>query len=767
MDPRHKPSPSISDDPLPLSTMSPNIQPDHATRRQSSQPDSPKPSAKQEAYRAMIKDFKKVDVNARISSGQFGQVPAPYAVGISSDETDKTPLTELAQQQPNVVDDSVPTGSPNLKDDDDPNPLGIDLNDAPAAHMTQQESEKALRDLVEGMYEGDMDGVDVDAVMPEGLSCKLLPHQVTGVNWMRSREEGKKKGGILADDMGFGKTVQSIALISAHRQTEKGAPKTTLVVCPLALKDQWVNEVEQKSDLSVILYHGNKRHQIAHKLHKYRVVITTYDVVSSDWPDPKKTARAAHGSSEEDQLSDSGTKKPRRTRTKKSQPSPLFTKPDGSPMKFWRIILDEAHIIKNRNSQKAKACFQLAGVYKWCLTGTPIQNGVEDLFPLLRFIGASVKPFNEYAEFQHRILKPMKDSRGKQAIVKIQALLKIILLRRSKDSKDKNGNPILKLPGKEVILVQTPFRTKEESEFYQTVQERMAARMAKISAEGDVKRSYITILTLILRMRQATLHPSLGSNEADAESLEVTDPKTSSNVEDLEDKVDDLANMMSGMGVKQSEAKCSICLEVLPPELAGEAHCTSCSRQIRLSTLFEGMYTSTKISRLLELLDEIKSEDLNKPKKTIVFSQFTSFLNLVEPFIKKAGHGYTRYDGAKSADEKAYALQRIKSDPECTVLLISLKCGSVGLNLTCCSRVILMDPWWNPAIESQAFDRSHRFGQREDVKCYKLTIADTIEDRILELQEKKQSLANQALGTEAAKKMNKLSVAEILYLFGK
>ncbi|WAR53304.1 hypothetical protein PtB15_2B735 [Puccinia triticina] len=704
-----------------------------------------KPSAKQEAYRAMVKDMEKISIKARATSGQIGTGPPPQRVG-----------------QP-----FGPADQSGKLDDPEANPLGIDMSDGPREFMTQQQSEDALRELVEGMYDGDMDGVDVEAAMPDGLSCKLLPHQVVGVNWLKSREEGKKKGGILADDMGFGKTVQSIALISAHKQLEKGAPKTTLVVCPLALKDQWVDEVEQKSDLSVILYHGPKRHQIAHKLHKYRVVVTTYDVVSSEWQNPKKAGQTPGGSSDdEDELSDGpGGKKSKAKGKKKAKPCPLFTKEDGSPMRFWRIILDEAHVIKNRNAQKTKACFELRGTYKWCLTGTPIQNGVEDLFPLLRFIGPSVKPFNDYAQFQEKILKPMKSSNGKGAIVKIQALLKIILLRRSKESRDKAGNPILKLPGKELILLRTPFRTSEESQFYQSVTERMADRMAKISASGDVQRSYITILTLILRMRQATLHPALGSDKADADNLEATDAKNTSTVEDLEDKVDELAAQIGGMGVTQAQAKCTICLEVLPAEAADAAHCVACARQLRLAKTFEGMQSSTKVARLLELLDEIQAEDPKTPKKTIVFSQFTSFLNLIEPFIKKAGYGYTRYDGAKSADEKTRALDKIKSDPKCTVLLISLKCGSVGLNLTCCSRVILMDPWWNPSIETQAFDRSHRFGQRDDVKCYKITIADTIEDRILELQEKKQSVANQALGTEAAKKMNKLSVAEILYLF--
>ncbi|KAG0140768.1 hypothetical protein CROQUDRAFT_664734 [Cronartium quercuum f. sp. fusiforme G11] len=656
--------------------------------------------------------------------------------------------------------------------DEDTNPLGLDLTTAEGQvteYMSPQNAEDALRELVEGMYEGDMDGVDVDAAMPEGLNCKLLPHQVVGVNWMRSREEGKKRGGILADDMGFGKTVQSIALMSAHPQPTKGQPKTTLVVCPLALKDQWVDEIGQKSDLSVILYHGPKRANIAHKLHKYRVVVTTYDVVVSDWPDPKKIAERDLGLVNDEDSDDLSTttkkKKTKSTRTRKPKPSPLFVTESGEPMKFWRIILDEAHTIKNRNSQKARASCQLNATYRWCLTGTPIQNGIEDLYPLLRFIGPSTKPFYEFTHFNEHILKPMKGNQGKRAIVKIQALLKIILLRRSKDSKDKDGNPILKLPGKEVVLVRTAFRDPREETFYTSVEERMAERMKKMAEDGAIQRSYIAILTLILRMRQATLHPSLGSEKANLDNLEVADPKEKTPPDDMEEKVDDLADLMGGLGVKQNAPACAICLEVLPAELLPGTHCVDCVRRLKMAETFEGMQSSTKVSRLLELLDEIAEESPKKPKKTIVFSQFTSFLDLIEPFVKKAGHGYTRYDGAKSADEKTAALDQIKNDPNCTVLLISLRCGSVGLNLTCCSRVVLMDPWWNPSIESQAFDRAHRFGQREDVKCYKITIADTIEDRILKLQEDKQSIANQALGTEAAKKMNKLSAAQIMYLF--
>lgn len=179
----------------------------------------------------------------------------------------------------------------------------------------------------------------------------------------------------------------------------------------------------------------------------------------------------------------------------------------------------------------------------------------------------------------------------------------------------------------------------------------------------------------------------------------------------------------------------------------------------------------TKISEMVKILlspgddtDEEK-EPMLPPRKTIVFSQFTSMLTLVEPVLQQHGIKYVRYDGSMSNRAREEALNRLRTDAETRVLLCSLKCGALGLNLTVASRVVLLDLWWNPAIEEQAIDRVHRIGQMRPVLVYRLVVRDTVEERILALQDKKRQLASGALGDKNKALMNKLSLDDIAYLF--
>lgn len=149
------------------------------------------------------------------------------------------------------------------------------------------------------------------------------------------------------------------------------------------------------------------------------------------------------------------------------------------------------------------------------------------------------------------------------------------------------------------------------------------------------------------------------------------------------------------------------------------------------------MLSSAKIDKMLEILDETAHET-DRQDKTIVFSQFTSMLSMLEKPLKNRGHKYLRYDGSMDVRQRAETVNKFFDDPQITVLLVSTKCGSLGLNLTCANRVILLDVWWNPAIENQAIDRVHRIGQTKAVDVHRIFINDTIEDRILMLQKKKQ-----------------------------
>ena len=167
--------------------------------------------------------------------------------------------------------------------------------------------------------------------------------------------------------------------------------------------------------------------------------------------------------------------------------------------------------------------------------------------------------------------------------------------------------------------------------------------------------------------------------------------------------------------------------------------------------------TSAKIQRLLKILHRESSTH-----KFIVFSQFTSMLDLIEPFLKRDGLIFTRYDGSMRNDLREASLERLRNNTRTRILLCSLKCGSLGLNLTAASRVVILEPFWNPFVEEQAIDRVHRLNQTQKVVVYKLTIANTVEARILELQEKKRALANAAIEGKA---VAKLSMKDILNLF--
>jgi len=233
---------------------------------------------------------------------------------------------------------------------------------------------------------------------------------------------------------------------------------------------------------------------------------------------------------------------------------------------------------------------------------------------------------------------------------------------------------------------------------------------------------------------------------------------------------------------------CAVC-QVSLPKGHGNNHCNECSNTVvkiakRKSVLTGApgrradeesdlLPSSAKIKKLLELLDSIHDRTKDKldeegrkvpPQKTIVFSQFTSMLDLIEPFLHSAGIRYCRYDGSMPPAKREEALSQIRNSKRTQVILISFKAGGTGLNLTACNNVILVDLWWNPALEDQAFDRAHRLGQKLPVWIYKLTVLDTVEQRILELQEKKRDLAMAALsGGKLAK--GGLRMEELLDLF--
>ncbi|GAA6004431.1 hypothetical protein JCM10207_000724 [Rhodosporidiobolus poonsookiae] len=331
------------------------------------------------------------------------------------------------------------------------------------------------------------------------MNVTLLPHQIIGVAWMKEQEESKHYGGILADEMGLGKTVEAIANCLV---TESNDPheKTNLLVAPVALLEQWRAEIEEKVEKdywSVCIYHGPERKKLTKKkLLKYDWVLTSYNTLVGEYPNEdgalakaKKMAKK-EGGDVEDYL-------------EFGERGPLLQ------IDWFRIILDEAQNIRNRNTQISKAVADLSSIYRWTLTGTPVTNTLGDLFPLLRFL--QIKPFYEWKTFREAVVyfeKKDPNIAGRKA----QAILRSCMLRRKKDSK-LDGKELISLPKKDIDLHEIEF-SEEEREIYTMIETRAQAKFNKFLKAGTVLKNYAHVLVLLLRLRQVCFHPSL---VADAE----------------------------------------------------------------------------------------------------------------------------------------------------------------------------------------------------------------------------------------------------------
>ncbi|KAG0285547.1 hypothetical protein BGZ96_010207 [Linnemannia gamsii] len=683
--------------------------------------------------------------------------------------------------------------------------------------LTVAEAEKELRDLLANIQAAEEEIAPQDRTgTPEGMaaSIALLEHQKIGLTWLQKMEEGTNRGGILGDDMGLGKTIQSIALIVSrpsepidnpvfwdNKVTYYHAPppeklvwtKATLVVAPVALMYQWAEEIRTKTQpglLKVHIHHTSSKITDPEMLRRYDVIITSSTTLAGD----------------------AGDNNPRKRR------------PIGALFKahFHRVILDEAHIIKNKSTKASLACAALASTYRWCLTGTPIQNHVNELYSLIRFL--DIRPYCDWDEFRNKISNPMKKQlQYGTAMQRVQALLKAVCLRRTKTSVV-DGKPILNLPDRNVEIVHAPF-SHDESAFYHALENRIRDRFNAYVKAGTVMKNYSNILVLLLRLRQACCHPHLIKDfdkvtEVDAPQgqkahVEVLlDNLLQDIIRRLVEREDDIRECPICMDIGEESVILSACGHIycracisdfLTRQEEDDRKCPECRRPAKLQncipvTDFNARYnkppsadpkgkgraeddmgddgleapldiavpgelddwiSSSKIDRMLEVVRDV----IARREKVIVFSQFTSLLRLIENPLNQEGIKYLTYDGSMTAFERNEAVQRMTHDPSYGVMLISLKCGSLGLNLTIANHVVIMDPWWNPALENQAIDRVHRIGQRKNVFVHRLCIPDSVEDRILALQAKKKALADGVLGEGDVPKLAKLGMQELMFLF--
>ncbi|XP_040999651.1 DNA repair protein RAD5B [Juglans microcarpa x Juglans regia] len=581
------------------------------------------------------------------------------------------------------------------------------------------------------------------------------------------------RGGILADAMGLGKTVMTIALILArpgrgchvnhecstatadgteitksnkdsHIKASSKANGGTLIVCPMALLGQWKDELETHSkpeSISIFVHYGGSRAS-PKVIAEHNVVLTTYGVLTAAYKNDSENS--------------------------------IFHR-----VSWYRVVLDEAHTIKSWKTQGAQAAFSLSSHCRWCLTGTPIQNNLEDLYSLLCFL--HVEPWCNWAWWNKLIQKPYEngDPRGMKLI---KAILRPLMLRRTKESKDKEGRPILVLPPTDIQIIECE-QSEAEHDFYDALFKRSKVQFDQFVAQGKVLHNYANILELLLRLRQCCNHPFLVMSRADSQKYTDLSKlarrflETNSNSTTTKQTVPTHAYVEEVVeGIRRGEnTECPICLEYADdPVLTPCAHkmcrecllsswrtptsglCPICRQLLKKIDLIacpsenqfwvdveKNWKESSKVSGLLECLERIKRT--GSGEKSIVFSQWTSFFDLLEIPLKRRGIGFLRFDGKLVQKQREWVLKEFSETKEKMVLLMSLRAGGVGLNLTAASNVFLMDPWWNPAVEEQAIMRIHRIGQKRTVCVRRFIVKDTVEERMQQVQARKQRMIAGAL----------------------
>ncbi|CAN8245081.1 unnamed protein product [Cochlearia groenlandica] len=605
----------------------------------------------------------------------------------------------------------------------------------------------------------------------------------------------------------------------------RGRPAAgTLVVCPTSVMRQWADELRKKVssevNLSVLVYHGSNRTKDPHELAKYDIVVTTYAIVSMEVPkqplidndDEEKNGSHDGGATGAGFCSNKKRKYPPDSQKKGSKKKKIVESLSGplAKVSWFRIVLDEAQSIKNYKTQVARACWGLRAKRRWCLSGTPIQNSIDDLYSYFRFL--KYDPYSSYVLFCDAIKNPIARTPVK-GYQKLQAILKTVMLRRTKGSFI-DGKPIISLPPKSIELRKVTF-TEEERDFYSNLEQDSRDQFQEYKEAGTVKQNYVNLLLMLLRLRQACDHPLLVNGEYSSTWESSLEFATKQNLSG-----DSLA-ICGICNDAPDDAVVSVCGHVFCKQcfyerLTGDNHhcpLANCNARLKLDNAMpcvrdrptsthvktvdscseEVPYVSSKIKAALEILESIArpqaSADVNPishkredsslavtdisvgpvkvvGEKAIVFSQWTKMLDLVEASLIRSNIQYRRLDGTMSVSARDKAVQDFNTIPEISVMIMSLKAASLGLNMVAACHVLMLDLWWNPTTEDQAIDRAHRIGQTRPVSVVRFTVEDTVEDRILALQQKKRMMVASAFGEdEKGSRQSHLTVEDLSYLF--
>ena len=504
--------------------------------------------------------------------------------------------------------------------------LGL-VNDLAGGEMAEVTINRKLQKLM------DFDQLE-DVAQPECFSGSLRPYQQAGYNWFHFLKHFHF-GGCLADDMGLGKTIQTLALLQKHKEiTEaEGGSSTSLVIMPTSLIYNWLNEAKKFAPkLRLMVHTGTFRYKSAEVFANYDVVITTYGITRIDVE--------------------------------------LFKN-----YFFDYVILDESQNIKNPSSKSYQSVKQLKSRYKLILSGTPVENSVNDLWTQMSFINPGLLGSQQY--FVNEFVNPIEKKKDEEKARKLQALIKPFVLRRTKEQ------VATELPPKTENLFYCQM-SEEQSSVYEEVKSEYRNELLRSLEDGTFAKTQIQVLQGLTKLRQIANHPYMIDQNYEGDS----------------GKFENVTHT--------------------------------------LSTVLDGGH------------------------KVLIFSQFVKQLGIYRNYFEEQKIPYVYLDGA--TQNRGDVVKQFQEDKNTRVFLISIKAGGVGLNLTEADYVFILDPWWNPAVEQQAIDRTHRIGQTKNVFIYKFITKDTVEEKILALQQRKLSMSRALITTEESfiKSLSADDIKEIL-----
>ncbi|MCG9736573.1 DEAD/DEAH box helicase [Shewanella insulae] len=485
-----------------------------------------------------------------------------------------------------------------------------------------------------------------ELVVPKGLNAELRPYQMDGVAWLQFiKQQGF--GGILADDMGLGKTLQTLCSILMDKQA--GVCKApVLVIAPTSLLSNWQREIAQFTpSLTSFVWSGRARHDNEQALKDVDVLITSYGILAQD--------------------------------------AERLTQ-----LNWHQVILDEAQTIKNSRSRITKLVNRLQTRHRLCLTGTPMENHLGELWSLFHFLMPGF--LGTASQFQRQFKQPIEKDHCDASRQRLAQRLAPFMLRRTK------SQVATELPTKTVINTLIEL-SQSQSDLYETIRLTVAEQVQLALRQTGAKANRLMISNALLKLRQVCCHPAMLNlgQIGDAErSKAAMSPEANSN-----------EGVMGFDGAQD--------------ELNAE---------------------SSKLAWLENKLPNMIEDGRN----ILIFSSFTSMLELIAEQLDRQQIGYEMLTGRSRHRDRI--IERFRRG-EVNVFLISLKAGGSGLNLTEADVVIHVDPWWNPAAEEQASDRAYRIGQDKPVFVYKLICQNTVEERIQQLQQSKQALAQSMYQTES------------------